>query len=246
MFVPFTDRTALPAPGTTEGQFLEFKRKLNRLENGAKIDYAELAKDIAAFANAFGGTILLGGQERAAGELERFDALTAEEVNEAELAYVHAGEAQCFPRVAVDVVRLRADDGVVLAVNVEPKLDTVVGFRPSGIQYAYAFPVRRDKTTKFLNPEQIASNMLPQVRRTLMLLRQIPPESVVLLEPTVTHSGGLYPQIQRGNVADVDEETNSFRLGMSHYAIDRVESIYRQAAQWTVVYRFHGASNRIG
>ena len=244
--VPFNDNTTLPHIGTTESECLDFKARLNRTDGGRKVDYAELAKDLAAFANAYGGTILVGACERGVGELQQYDALSAEEAEEAGTAYVHAGEALCFPRVPVTLARIACDAGFVLAVNVEPRLDAIVGVRSASNSNAYLFPVRHDDDTKFLNPEQTVLNMLPQVRRTIILLRQIPSNAHVVVDPNETYvlQSQMFPKSQAGSIHSIDVDKNSFQVGSGYFALDRVESVFLKAAQWVVVYRFHGSENR--
>ena len=88
-------------------------------------------------------------------------------------------------------------------------------------------------------------HMVPQVRRALILLEGISADESVTLEANVTHTHGMYPESQKGCVVAVNGATNTFQLGGKSYAIDRIESVYGQRGQRTIVYRFHGVNNRV-
>src|SRR3954469_19577337 len=105
-FLALVAASSAPAVGSFESHVLEFKVALNRAENGKKPDYPELAKDVAAFANSAGGTILVGADEGPPRCLKRYMPLNATQANEVATAYVQAGEAWCFPRVVLEIVQL--------------------------------------------------------------------------------------------------------------------------------------------
>jgi hypothetical protein len=82
-------------------------------------DPFEIAKDVAAFANAEGGTILIGAKGK--GEyLASYEPMTTTKASEVQRSYNNAVKSRCRPDPFFNVVGLPKDDGVVLAVNVSP------------------------------------------------------------------------------------------------------------------------------
>jgi len=59
----FNKLESLPPLGTREAPQLDFKEQLGRVKGGSGPDYFELAKDVAAMASAYGGTLLVGACE---------------------------------------------------------------------------------------------------------------------------------------------------------------------------------------
>lgn len=144
---------------------------------------AEHAKDIAAFANAFGGTLLVGAKELADGvEYRGLPASVAKEVAE---AYRLALRDRVRPKPRVEVTELVNPETaqVVVAVNVHAFADQPVGCAVDLIQddlgarkslhaehVAWRFPQRIGNHTRWIQPEELAMLINGPARRTALLL----------------------------------------------------------------------------
>jgi hypothetical protein len=133
---------------------------------------AEMAKDMAAFANAVGGALIIGATE---GITEpdyttplsaAWAAKVANEIDEAVRNF-------CRPSPTVHVRMIPAPDGsgkVMLVVNVEPAVEQPIAARHADDQDAWRFPVRVGRHTEFLFPEQLPLYMNSKARRAKLLL----------------------------------------------------------------------------
>ena len=161
---------------STEGRSLDFKERVDPKQ------WWELAKDIAAFANHVGGTILVGASELANGTAVLFGVTSADAI---ELAreYENAAKDKCKPRPLVGIDQIPLENGkVVVAINVEPFPLALVGAmfyapdrngKPQTCD-AWRFAVRVGKHNVPLQPDQIAMFMEPKTRRMVTLLEGIP------------------------------------------------------------------------
>jgi hypothetical protein len=172
---------ALPPVGTRESPQLDFKAVVNR--HAGKIDYFELAKDIAAMASAYGGAILIGAIEDAStGCLVKFKGMSESAAKEVVAAYEQAARDHCLPQPLVDHDALPHVDGLVVAIYVHAVLDRVVGVKVTPIEahrfgspsLAYVFPVRLSTHAIAFTPEKLPMLMNPQIRRIAILLESIP------------------------------------------------------------------------
>lgn len=175
LFRPIAAPTDLPAMGTgRESGTFDFKGEVD------VANQRELAKDVAAFANALGGVILVGAYEDK-GTLGRYAPMAREDAEKVKTAYELAIGQRCHPQPVVDVVSIETADplppGHVVAVNVYA---TPLG--PVGVRWdsdkkgpSFAFPLRTTAQTHFMTPTELAMLMVPEVRRIATLLDQIPP-----------------------------------------------------------------------
>jgi hypothetical protein len=166
----------LPPVGTAyEREHLDFKV---RVHGGRTYD---LAKDVAAFANNIGGVILVGAEE-ANERLVRYLPLTAVDVDLARKAFDDAVRDRCVPPPPVELDVIPHGAEFVLAVNVRPLPDQVVGVkapveRVPGDKIgdvAFVFPLRVQTGTVFLQPPQLGMVMIPALRRAAISLDLIP------------------------------------------------------------------------
>lgn len=145
------------------------------------------AKDVAAFANHLGGTLLIGACEKD-GQLDAYKGMTPAEAGTVRDAYSKAIKDKCQPHPTVDFEEFSAPgdhDKRIVAVNVWPSLLLVgveiAAHKPSegygGTSFVY--PVRSGTDATYLEPSQIAMYMTPQVRRIAVLLSKIPKDAVV-------------------------------------------------------------------
>ena len=116
--MPFPFTHELPAVGSTESDSLDFKTEVKPVVGKVSADRFELAKDVAAFANAAGGTLLIGACGGSV--LTAFKPI--DEATAAWLAreYEEAVRDRCAPPVSIRVENIPSGDGVVVAVHVPP------------------------------------------------------------------------------------------------------------------------------
>lgn len=175
---PLIDPQELPEPGTSrEGLCLDLKATVDPK------DGFELAKDVAAFANSVGGTILVGAHEGASNTLGRYAPMTEDLAGTLRDAYNKAVGARCEPAPIIDPILIPRDGGWLVAVNVWPFPSQAVGVSTRDPKHGgvgdngWAFPLRTGIHTAFLKPGQLPMLMIPEVRRVAALLEQIPPEA---------------------------------------------------------------------
>ena len=189
MFTPVTESSQLPREGTGF-EHLIFDMKAGRgayryFDKGVELDWKryEIAKDVAAFANGMGGTILIGAEEdERDGTLLSYPGVTDAQARELTEIIGEIVEKRCFPRPLIDVMRVMHASTMTLAVNVWPFFGQIVGVSVTGAgendyrgDKAYVYPMRLIDHTTYLTAEQVPMFMLPEVRRTLALLTAIPP-----------------------------------------------------------------------
>lgn len=145
----------------------------------------ERAKDMAAFANHVGGSIIIGAKE-VDGRLRAYVGLAPKTAAESRRRFDEAA-TECTPKPTIDTVEFPCPGDAalrVVVVNVAPSL-TLLGVRVRGDRaegyggHAYVFPVRCGTSTHYLDPGQLAMYMTPAIRRTALLLHRIPIGSVV-------------------------------------------------------------------
>ncbi len=187
-FRPIFSEADLPeaaaATPARESNVLDFKNYAAITNDDQRI---EIAKDVAAFANADGGTIIYGANETA-GVLTGYTPIpTAAEAEALRQAIRDVAKRRCAPPLTLDVRTLPKNAGFVVVANVYSApgqatgvtLDWQMRTPPGKKVETHFFPVRIGDSTEFMNPEQIAMLMIPQLRRTLSLLRQIDPKATV-------------------------------------------------------------------
>jgi hypothetical protein len=223
-FTPIRDPSDLPAVGhKNEGEILDFKTKHDAAKPW------EHAKDIGAFANHLGGTILIGAAST--GEvITKYVPMTYQEADAAQTAYEKAAGGSCFPPPRIEVARVPHGSGVIVAVNIWPIVAQLacVFVRPGKLAtggYGHellAFPIRVGGQTNYIEKENLAMYMNPGVRRNAILLNAIGPEERVTYS-LPNHGGGTGIIF---NVERVDEERNLLVLksGSDHrrFPLDRV------------------------
>ncbi len=185
-----------------------------------------MAKDVAAFANHLGGTLLIGACEAdQTNTLARWEGMTKERIDEYVEAFSSAVRDRCDPAPAIDFqsIPLRDDrTKLALAVNVPPSL-TLVGVRVDAHKPiegyggpSHVFPVRTGAQSKFLKPSELPMFMTPEVRRVAVLLARLPPST----RAKVVYATGLH-EID-AIFMSVDEQKNEVLMRpMSWPATDR-------------------------
>ncbi|MFT3697733.1 MAG: ATP-binding protein [Kofleriaceae bacterium] len=207
----------------------------------------ERAKDVAAFANHLGGTLLIGASE-VDGELKAYVGLSVKDAEAVRDDYSKAVADRCQPRPAIDFEQFDCESDPtkrIVAINVQPSLNLVgVKVRADKTNEGfggelYAYPVRSGTDARYLAPGELAMFMTPQIRRAFVLLSRIPPKTLVTIAKSTPP-----PSVSRISMTwafdGVDEEQNLVRFMTEtkpvNLPLDRVLTAYQSAdLRWHVV-----------
>jgi hypothetical protein len=236
----------LPEIGTHENQELDFKAKLNTKDG--KTDYLELAKDMAAMANAYGGTIIIGACEDPKGVLSVYKPLTEEEAAFTCNEYKTAQRDRLRPTPIVVPDMISHEGGFLVTVKVEPSMGQAIGVRfipkvdvePETKQppEIYGFPLRVGDNTTWLQPEQLPMLMIPTLRRNIVLLRQTIKHHVQI--ETILPRGDRLEDHQGHRVQGIDEEANVVDCGPGWIIpLDQIVSVWK-SGQWRILWNKRG------
>ncbi|MCA9624712.1 MAG: ATP-binding protein [Myxococcales bacterium] len=130
----------------------------------------EHAKDVALFANGLGGVLLIGASDHA-GRLD-YPGLKGQTATDVVRIYEQAAKDHCSPNPVVDIIPIQVSpELVVVAVNVDPFLDGLVGAKRE--RDTWIFPIRIASQTRLLMPEELPMYMNQQARRSTVLLSRI-------------------------------------------------------------------------
>jgi predicted HTH transcriptional regulator len=174
MWTPIAAEAQVPAVGTRETQWLDFKAR-------AEPDDFEAAKDVAAFANGGGGTLLIGV---AGGDsVQKIIGISEPEARDTQQLYELAIRDRCRPAPVVSFEVLRVPSGIVLAVNVHPFPGQIVGVKlkkgeakcgakPTEPEDLFYLPLRVGVHTRGIMPEQVPMFTDARIRRISAVLEQ--------------------------------------------------------------------------
>lgn len=142
----------------------------------------DLAEQIAAFANALGGSIIIGANEQAGGTY-LYGPATEADADATRIRYEQANRDFCSPNPLLEAVVIPRPPGFVTVVNVWPFLGQAVGVRMGAPDKpTWLFPFRVGTQTKFLRAEQLPMIMLPELRKAAILLSQISEGEGVMIQ----------------------------------------------------------------
>ena len=233
----------VPDRGASETLSLDFKgRAAFELDDERR----ELAKDVAALANATGGTVLVGAYEQG-GRLGITKPMDTNEVGRLKDAYERAVRDLCAPAPIINAVPIEWAPGYLLAVNVFAFPAGPVGVLCDLDAKAYSFPLRVGTHTQWLRPEQLSMLMVPGVRRIAIMIDAIPDTErkvVTLTGPTVGT-----PERDSWNldfsIDDLDVVRN--RLCMTYLGdrgkkqlivpLDDIRAVWKSGDKWRVAIR---------
>lgn len=231
----------LPPIGKHEDQELDFKAQLN-VKDG-KTDYLELAKDMAAMANAYGGVIIIGACEDRKGVLSLYKPMTEADAVAACNEYKTAQRDRLRPAVIVLPEMIPHEDGFLVTVRVEPSMGQAIGvrFKPT-IEIVpetkqppeiFGFPVRVGDNTTWLQAEQLPMLMIPTLRRNIILLQQAQGQHAIV---DFIYTNGQHGKGTSGSLVDkLDEMGNTIRCGSMVIPLDQIASVWRDA-QWRILW----------
>ena len=252
LFRPITTPDDLPTVGTSrESGTFDFKQAPSTL------DHREMAKDVAAFANALGGVVLVGTvEDRTRGTLGVYKPVAEAEAEALKKAYELAVAQRCLPQPVIYVVRIDTAAapavnaaGNVVAVNVYP-----MPMGPVGVRWdadAYAFPLRTATQTTWMKPTELAMLMVPEIRRVAILLDGIPIDQrdhVWLYSYTPARS-----TTREAKVLGVDSLLTTLRISIAGpdgpsvtaVPLDRVRSIWQRSDDaWCIT--VEGSFEKVG
>lgn len=173
---------------------------------GAWDDF-ELAKDVAAFANAAGGTIVVGlVEDTQSGVVRKVRSVTSAEAADLEKALRSAVSRRCRPSPLYDVDRPAHEGATLFVVEVAPAFGSLIGVlvasdatKASYAGDAYAFPVRSGTGTLYLAPERFP----------------------VMIDAKVRRAAQMFLQIKAGDIVEhVNLEQNRGRFTLTFHAVD--------------------------
>lgn len=165
---------------TPEGIHWDYKQMFNLKEPD------NIAIDLAAFANTYGGTLLIGVAEKkinglrvASGFVPNVD---AEEIRKR--IFTHILDL-VSPKIDVQVVPIVVSGNLIAAVNIEPSIN-LVGVCLDRDRRQYSFPYRTAYGNQFMIFEEVEKRMMDNKTRAmyLKLKKFIPERSKVRIYPT--------------------------------------------------------------
>jgi|GEM_PF-1738587 len=136
---------------------------------------AEMAKDVAAFANALGGAVIVGAKEGAT-EPDYSSPLSATYAAKIENEFDLAVRDFCRPSPTVHVrtIPVPTEKGkVIIVANIESFVDQPVAARHGTDKDMWRFPLRVGRHTEYLFPEQLPLYMNSKARRAKLLLVRV-------------------------------------------------------------------------
>jgi hypothetical protein len=183
---PILVATDLPAVGSAvETSVFDMKREAHRTGSPSagrgQYNQFELAKDVAMFANAAGGVVLIGAAENGTtGVLQAYHPVSDADAKDIADAFGDAVANRCHPAPLIEAVPIQQLNGYVVAVNIAAFPGQPVGVRIKGDRSdgfggdAFVFPLRIARRCDFITPEQLPMLMLPAIRHAAIRLSQIP------------------------------------------------------------------------
>lgn len=129
----------------------------------------DLAIDLAAFANTFGGTLLIGVAEKSDGAKKVASGfvpgINVEEIRKT--VHTHISEI-ISPKIDVQIVPIEVSGNFVVAINVEPSIN-LVGVCLDRDRRQYSFPYRTEFGNRFMTLEEVEERMADNKTRAMYL-----------------------------------------------------------------------------
>ena len=129
----------------------------------------DLAIDLAAFANTFGGTLLIGVAEKSDGAKKVASGfvpgINVEEIRKT--VHTHISEI-ISPKIDVQVVPIDVSGNLIVAINVEPSVN-LVGVCLDKDRRSFNFPYRTEFGNQFMTFEEVEKRMVDNKTRAMYL-----------------------------------------------------------------------------
>ncbi len=235
-FKPIVRFDQLPLVGAkVESPTLDIKRTYETTKQ------FEAAKDVAAFANHLGGTLLIGAAENV-GQLSKYFPFDAKQANEIACFFERAVKDRCRPLPTIEVTQLQYENGFIVVVNVWPTLAAPVsvlirGSKEDGFgDAAWVFPIRIATQTSFITPENLPMYMNAKDRKTSLLLGQIKQWAPIAYRYEFL---GI-PKLLEGKFGVYAIEENTVKISRGTFTdtlpIDRILTVYRTDNRWNILF----------
>ncbi len=129
----------------------------------------DFAIDLAAFANTFGGTLLIGVAEKSDGVKKVASGfvpgINVEEIRKT--VHTHISEI-ISPKTDVQVVPIDISGNLIVAINVEPSVN-LVGVCLDKDRRSFSFPYRTEFGNRFMTFEEVENRMADNKTRAMYL-----------------------------------------------------------------------------
>ena len=164
---------------TPEGIHWDYKQMFNSKEP------ADIAIDLAAFANTYGGTLLIGVAEKKMNGLKVASGfapnIDVEEIKKLVHTRIHE---IISPKIDVQVVPIEISGNLIVAVNVEPSIN-LIGVCLDRDRRQYSFPYRTEYGNQYMIFEEVEKRMVDNKTRAmyLKLKKYLPSGGRVTLYP---------------------------------------------------------------
>jgi len=188
---------------TPEGIHWDYKQALNPKEP------ADIAIDLAAFANTYGGTLLIGVAEKKINGLKVASDIVPNVDAEAIKKFVNVRIQEILSsKIEAPVLQFNVSNKLVVAINVEPSVN-LVGVCLDRDRRSFCFPYRTEYGNQYMSFEEIEKRMVDNKSRTmyLKLKKYIPGRSKVIIYPTPMGNAQTEWSFEW-----IDETENEFKL----------------------------------
>ena len=129
----------------------------------------DIAIDLAAFANTFGGTLLIGVAEKSDGAKKVASgfvpSINVEEIRKT--VHTHICEI-ISPKIDVQVVPIDVSGNLIVAINIEPSIN-LVGVCLDKDRRSFNFPYRTEFGNQFMTFEEVEKRMADDKTRAMYL-----------------------------------------------------------------------------
>lgn len=172
---------------TPESIHWDYKQAFNLKEPEA------IAIDLAAFANTYGGTLLIGIAEKKINGLKVASNfvpnIDAEEIKRQVHTRIHE---IISPKIEAQVVQFNVSDNVVVAINVEPSIN-LIGVCLDKDRRSFCFPYRTEYGNQYMSFEEVEKRMVDNKTRAmyLKLKRYLPYNQKVNIYPAAIANNGF-------------------------------------------------------
>ncbi|MBQ9226186.1 MAG: ATP-binding protein [Fibrobacter sp.] len=151
---------------TPENIYWDYKSVLNSK------DPTNIAIDMAAFANTYGGTILIGLSEKGSEELNglkvAMDFVPKIDAESIKKQICSIASNYIFPPIDVKVDPIKILDNLIVAVNIDPSVN-LVGVRTNNERGNFCFPYRTEYGNQFMIFEEVEKRMMDNKTRAMYL-----------------------------------------------------------------------------
>ena len=130
---------------------------------------SDIAIDLAAFANTLGGTLLIGVSEKNIdGRKVANNLFNIDDFERIKKSVYTSILDLISPHIDVQVVPIKIDDVLIVAINVEPSVNLVSVSQEKNRPY-YCFPYRTDFGNRFMAFDEVEKRMMDNKTRAMYL-----------------------------------------------------------------------------